>query len=172
MRGVWPRIQEQLRQLPLFSPETSSQLRTWQWLALIGGVGAFFLPVTSLGFSVCFFYNLSGVPCPGCGMTRSVHLALHLQPMHALYHHPMGLLAAVMIIYFCVTAVWRPAGRLFEAYKQHSAVVIVVLALGILSFGLVRALWVIGTEPAERVASPWKEFGVVAEDRRLFRMTR
>jgi hypothetical protein len=129
-----------LRRLPLFAPETSTQLRTWQWLALIGGGLAFALPVREFGVSLCYFYNLTGLPCPGCGLTRSVHFALHLNPAHAFYYHPLGLLAAPAIAYFSVTAFWRPAARIFESFQAHSALLILSVGVAMLIFGAGRAL--------------------------------
>lgn len=156
-----------LRTLPLFSPATSVELRTWQWLAIIGGGLAWLLPVGSLGFSVCFFYNLTGWPCPGCGMTRAVHFALHLDPLHAFYHHPVGLFGALGIAFFWLTALWEPAGRLFERVKRHTALALMTVAVAMLGFGLWRAV-AIGAADAEGGASARTQgFGVVLKDRRL-----
>ncbi|NLZ47488.1 MAG: DUF2752 domain-containing protein [Clostridiales bacterium] len=42
-------------------------------LAAIGAVSILFGHITNR--SICLFYNITGVPCPGCGMTRAF---LHL----------------------------------------------------------------------------------------------
>ncbi|MCR9143064.1 MAG: DUF2752 domain-containing protein [bacterium] len=131
---------KQLQRLPIFSPDTSPELRTWQWLALIGGSVAFFLPVDGIEYSICFFYNLTGLPCPGCGMSRATHYALHLEPLHAFYHHPGGLLAALTIVFFLLTAIWRPAGALFERVKHHTATALFAVALAMVGFGLLRGI--------------------------------
>lgn len=49
--------------------------------------------------AVCFFYTVSGIGCPikwltgiscaGCGMTRAVFYAAHLQFAEAFYYHPL-----------------------------------------------------------------------------------
>lgn len=127
-------LQRLKERLPLFASDTSPELRTWQWLSLIGGGAAFFIPVGHFDVSLCFFYNFSGVPCPGCGLTRSVHFALHGGWLHAFYYHPFGLLASVLIAFFVVTAFWRLPGRLFERVKRHTAAGIVVVAVGMIAF--------------------------------------
>ena len=154
-----------LKRLPLFAEGTSTELRTWQWLALVGGGIAFFLPVDAFCFSICFFYNLTGLPCPGCGMTRAVHFALHLDPLHAFYYHPVGLFAAVGIVFFWVSAVWRPAGRVFERYKRHTAVALLAVAGNMLIFGVARAgLFALDAPETSEVL---RGFEIVLQDQRL-----
>jgi hypothetical protein len=50
-------------------------------LAAIGlGVGAvvfFFNPATHAFYPVCQFHRLTGLNCPGCGMTRALYALLH-----------------------------------------------------------------------------------------------
>ena len=47
-------------------------------------IGGIFLPET------CALKATTGVPCPGCGLTRSWVSALHGDPAGSLAHHPLG----------------------------------------------------------------------------------
>ena len=52
--------------------------------------------------SICFFRLLIGIPCPGCGMTRALCSALHLNFEKAFLFHPLWPLvppAAVYVLY-------------------------------------------------------------------------
>jgi hypothetical protein len=40
--------------------------------------------------SVCLFYNLTGLPCPGCGLTRSFVCLGHGHWRESLHWHPLG----------------------------------------------------------------------------------
>lgn len=40
--------------------------------------------------SICPFHNLSGLPCPGCGLTRSFVCLAHGQISMAFEFHPLG----------------------------------------------------------------------------------
>ena len=40
--------------------------------------------------SVCLFYYLTGLPCPGCGLTRSFVLLGHGHIWESLHWHPLG----------------------------------------------------------------------------------
>ncbi len=40
--------------------------------------------------SVCLFYHLTGLPCPGCGLTRSFVCLGHGRFGEALHWHPLG----------------------------------------------------------------------------------
>lgn len=40
--------------------------------------------------SICLFYHLTGLPCPGCGLTRSFVSLGHGHFQDALHWHPLG----------------------------------------------------------------------------------
>jgi hypothetical protein len=44
------------------------------------------------GPQLCIFKLMSGIPCPGCGLTRSVVLLMHGDVSGSLYYHPLGVL--------------------------------------------------------------------------------
>ena len=53
----------------------------------------------------CPLRSLTGLPCPFCGMTRSVTAAIHLRLDEALVLNPAGVLAVVVAIGLLVA--WR-----------------------------------------------------------------
>jgi hypothetical protein len=52
---------------------------------------SFLLPEGGIGAPLCWFKLQSGLPCPGCGLTRSVTAAGHFDPVTAFHYHPFGL---------------------------------------------------------------------------------
>ncbi|MES2465233.1 MAG: DUF2752 domain-containing protein [Armatimonadota bacterium] len=40
--------------------------------------------------SLCIFHTLTGLPCPGCGITRSVVCCCHLRFADSVVYHPLG----------------------------------------------------------------------------------
>ena len=55
-------------------------------------VGRIMLPET------CIFFNLTGLPCPGCGMTRSITSVVHGDISGSFLHHRLGLLTVIYIL--------------------------------------------------------------------------
>ena len=67
-------------------------------LGIIGGLGllvARFIPVAKLiPFWGCGFRQMTGYPCPGCGLTRVADNFAHLHFKAALLANPLGFVAA------------------------------------------------------------------------------
>lgn len=49
--------------------------------------------------SVCPFYNLTGLPCPGCGLTRAFVCLGHGRFGEALHWHPLGWLVFGLFVF-------------------------------------------------------------------------
>jgi hypothetical protein len=110
---------------------------------------SFLLPPDGTGFSVCMMENLFELPCPGCGLTRSVTCVSHLEFVKAWNYHPFGLL---VYPFLCVAALsaflsgdiqrrmricfWK---RNRFAYPVYIAVITAFLLFGFVRF--VGELW-------------------------------
>ncbi len=57
---------------------------------------------TVLGRGICYFKNLTGIPCPGCGMTRSFLLILQGRFAQAWEMHPFAYGWIVFAVIFFV----------------------------------------------------------------------
>jgi len=55
-------------------------------------IGSFLIP------DICIFKNLTGIRCPGCGLTRAMVAAAHGEIEQSLSHHRLGLLALVYVL--------------------------------------------------------------------------
>ena len=68
-------------------------------MAVVGVAGflvARFIPVAKLvPFWGCTFRALTGIPCPGCGLTRVAERVAHLNVAGALRANPLGTVAAL-----------------------------------------------------------------------------
>ena len=73
----------------------------------------------------CPFRNLTGSPCPGCGMTRAWLAALRLDILMAVRYHPMFWSVPVLLGYCCFD------GRLFRGNWINYGL------LGLITFGIV-----------------------------------
>ncbi len=85
-------------------------------LALVGVVGfaiARWVPIATLvPFWGCGFRKLTGIPCPGCGLTRVADRFAHLNVLGALKANPLGTVAAAV---FALCIVLSAAHLLFRA---------------------------------------------------------
>lgn len=55
--------------------------------------------------SICPFHHFTGLPCPGCGLTRAFVCLGHGQLVESLHWHPLG-----WLVYGVGAALWARAG--------------------------------------------------------------
>lgn len=119
-------------------------------VAVLGvlGIGvAALLPASRIdhGPVICPFRRLTGLPCPGCGMTRSwVHL-MHGQWHAALWANPFGVVAMAAVLALAVHVVIcrarrRPPPDLNALVSTTPARVVVAAWLAFSAVRLVLAL--------------------------------
>lgn len=92
----------------IISRQTGNEKKKREWLipeifsfgALFILVVSFFLPPDKIIFQICSFKNITGLPCPGCGLTRSVINISHLNFFRAFRLNPMGYFIYLILIAF------------------------------------------------------------------------
>lgn len=81
---------------------------------MIGGTVFFFDPATHRFFPGCTFHKLTGLNCPGCGATRSLHALLHGDFLTALRDNALFIAA---ILFFSARGAWF-AANYFRGREQ------------------------------------------------------
>jgi hypothetical protein len=114
-----------------------------QRVALVVLVGSFFMPVTGLGFDICWFHNATGLPCPGCGLTRAFASVSHGDFARAWAMHPFIVLAYPLFVAIAAMALmpgrWREA--VLQRIEKHRAPMARAYKLGLacfVAFGVAR----------------------------------
>ena len=89
----------------------------WFWSLCIV-IGAIVIPAPSLGAStvlglpkLCLFRNITGIGCPGCGMTRSLIATAHLHFEDAILFHPLGPPVLILLLLYSLTHVIKLRSR-------------------------------------------------------------
>ena len=55
----------------------------------------------------CPMVIMTGLPCPGCGLSRAVWFLLTAQPVRSFYLHPLGGFWLLLILYFLINRYGR-----------------------------------------------------------------
>ena len=111
--------------------------------AIVAILASFMLPTEGVGVKICMMKNFFEVPCPGCGLTRSVTSISHLELTKAWNYHPFGLIIhpflcfAALSVFLSIDArrrirVW------FWKHNRTSYAVYLTLIVGFLIFGFIR----------------------------------
>jgi hypothetical protein len=114
------------------------------------------LALVTSGPSLCPFKLMTGLPCPGCGMTRSVVALLHGDLTVSAYFHPLGapFVLAMLALAVADAVIWsrhrrsghpaRPASWLLERVMATPAPWVAIGALTLV--WLIRLpLYMLGT---------------------------
>jgi hypothetical protein len=64
--------------------------------------------------SVCTFRQMTGVPCPGCGLTRSIVAAVHGDWSASYSYHRLGL---VFVLYLAMQTAYRLTWLAVEPFR-------------------------------------------------------
>jgi hypothetical protein len=90
--------------------------------SLLALVALALLPCSAVhaGFFVCPFRHFLGIPCPGCGLTRSLWLAVHGEPGPSYRLHPLGFVLLLVLVVWSADVVptQRRAWRRFLVRSQ------------------------------------------------------
>ena len=79
------------------------------FLAMIAGVLFLFNPSQYHFYPVCFFHEVTGLLCPGCGALRAMHQLLHGHLAAAFHFNPLLVLALPFLFWMGVRLIARNA---------------------------------------------------------------
>lgn len=136
----------------LHIPPRNRQLGPADALGLLGLVGllvARYVPVAVLiPFWGCGFRSVTGIPCPGCGLTRAAERFAHFHILGALQANPLGTIAAAFFALMVVVSALHLllAMPVPELVLDHREARRVRWAAGV-AFGL-NYLWVVVSSTA------------------------
>ena len=119
-------------------------LTPWvRYVALAGFAASFVFPVNGLGFDFCPIHHATGLPCPGCVVTRAIALISQGQPRLALGANPFviflwpGLLGLALLAPFPAGVVQKIEGKL-DVFEPALSRAWRILLYAFLGFGILR----------------------------------
>jgi hypothetical protein len=112
------------------------------WGALLVAV---LLPPHGLGFTVCTLNATTGVPCLGCGLTRSLSCGVRGMFHESWQYHPFGLLVLTIFATAAITSLfpkrWRSGiAGFMQAHAQIFNGLYLAFVIAFVLFGIVRAI--------------------------------
>jgi hypothetical protein len=129
-----------------FAP-ISPLLRDRKFALVVAGTAGVQIALVSLSLPGwdCPFFRVTGIPCPGCGLTRAVILLLKGDLQASLRFHafaPMVLLTAVALILVLLLprSITQPAISKLEMLERQTGFTAIIL-VGLILYWLARLLF-------------------------------
>ena len=129
-----------------FAP-VSPLLRDKKFALVIAGTVGVQIALVSLSLPgwECPFFRVTGIPCPGCGLTRAVILLLKGELLASLRFHafaPLVLLTAVALILVLLLprSITQPAISKVAMLEQKTGFTVIIL-VGLILYWLARLLF-------------------------------
>ncbi|MGQ0506622.1 MAG: DUF2752 domain-containing protein [Myxococcaceae bacterium] len=106
---------------------------------------SFVFPIKGLGVDLCMLHAFTGLPCPGCGMTRAIAALSQGEWMTALALNPFSVLAWPTFLVLAVLALAGAARRdRFEGWLRSRGATVAriyrITFTAFLGFGVIRLL--------------------------------
>lgn len=115
-------------------------LRVILWTALLAGIGllyGFFVSRTGIAIP-CIFHLVTGLKCPGCGVTRMCVALMHLDFRSAYeYNQMIFILSPVLLFIFLTCVIGYIRNGHWETNRTQNVVLYVCIAL-LIGFGIAR----------------------------------
>ncbi len=113
-----------------------------------------FAPAGLPGVTVCWFKRFTGLPCPGCGMTRAFCAISHGELAAAWVFHPFSFLFYGLCLLLIVQPLiehLRPGWTRAHGLSRHWLVPFILLVIALNAFGVWRLLRVLEAREASGV---------------------
>lgn len=96
--------------------------KTTRGMAVAAMLVSIVMPVNGLGFDVCVLHRMTGLPCPGCGLTRGVAAMTHGDVFTAVALNPFSVIiwAVFAILTLTVILPRRQREGLLAFARNHS----------------------------------------------------
>lgn len=132
-----------IAQFPFRGMGASVFSRSTASLALAGLLVAIMLPPVGIGYDMCGMHRTMGLPCPGCGLTRSVTSFIHGDFLWSFGYHPLGFFVALIFLLVGPTLFFPNKWRekliaKISRYDRHIGWGLVLYSIGIVVYGFVR----------------------------------
>ncbi len=117
-------------------------------------LGGLVLPVTgATAESICGLERSAGVPCPSCGLTRSVTCVYQGEFLAALQYHPLGYFFAFIFLMMAPSLFYPNSMRnqILNKLTPHARIfgwVFITMIVFMFAYGINRGIKILSNDPA------------------------
>jgi len=99
--------------------------------AFLGLLFLILMPSNGFDIYACIFNSVFDIPCPACGLTRSMSSLLKFNVFQGFTFHPLGF---IVLIYLIVTLITNQPDYLKSKFTNNSKVIMIVFSFRFIGF--------------------------------------
>ena len=116
-------------------------------ISLLVIIISFILPPDGLGRSTCGLYILTKLPCPACGLTRSITSISHMKFFKAFYYHPFGFIFYIIFLFiasynFMPEKIKNTIIAFFIKHEKTAKYILSFIIFSFIIYGITRFLYI------------------------------
>lgn len=122
-----------------FSVSQKKNIKTYIILFVV--LIVYLLEVILVGYSIpCPFHYVTGLKCPGCGITRMIISLAHLDFKRAFYYNPFLFVTGPLLLYFFFKNMLYSCGITKWNITKKDNIILYIYTAMLIIFGIVRNL--------------------------------
>ena len=98
----------------------------WKKLKIIALVFVLAMFFTILDIRVCMFFNIFGIPCVGCGLTRAIKALLKFKILESIRYNILGIPICILGITYIILCLFKKDDIIDTFLRKHSKVIILI----------------------------------------------
>lgn len=106
-----------------------------------------FYSITNIGLK-CPLFEVTGLLCPGCGLSRMCISLLHFDLAGALYYNAAALLSLPFLTIVCISYYYEYIRYGSKVLKKWQKILLFICIAALIAFGIFRNIYSLGISPS------------------------
>ena len=87
------------------------------------------LTASFLNIRVCPFFNIFNIPCPGCGLTRSLKCIFNFKFIESFKYNILGLPLTILVSFYIISYILKKTKKIDAIMLKYKFIIITIIII-------------------------------------------